>query len=252
MHMKKLQEIIKEFGVEDLVEIVYENGTFDVEQCEKGITREGIQAIEAAVMNKLTEYINSLASMETKERPDGKKGFVGNFRYHYTYPGRKGNWSYMDYFIALKTEGREHIDYYCSNSHHTNYYSTIDVSFIPVPELLGYYVMDSEYVRENTYEFLNNVLNLESQAMNIEADQVYVYWEQHPEGKKVQREISVVEAKKADEIDYDSMFPSQEVEEIWYKWHNWERKKYEVSVKNHDSLETEVKLLKEQIKNAGL
>lgn len=250
--MKKLQEIIKEFGVEDLVEMVYENGTFDVEQCEKGITREGIQAIEAAVMNKLTEYINSLASMETKERPDGKKGFIGNFRYHYTYPGRKGNWSYMDYFIALKTEGREHIDYYCSNSLHTDYYSTIDASFIPVPELLGYYVMDSEYVRENTYEFLNNVLNLEFQAMHIEADQVYVYWEQHPEGKKVQREISVVEANKADEIDYDSMFPSQEVEEIWYKWHNWERKKYEVNVKNHDSLETEVKLLKEQIKNAGL
>ncbi len=34
--MKTLQEIIKEFGIEELVEIVYENGTFDVEECEKG------------------------------------------------------------------------------------------------------------------------------------------------------------------------------------------------------------------------
>lgn len=250
--MKTLQEIIKEFGVEELVEIVYENGTFDVEECEKGITREGIHAIEAAVMNRLTEYISSLASMETKERPDGKKGFIGNFRYHYTYPGRKGNWSYMDYFIALKTEGSTHMDCYRSSSTHADYGSSINASFIPMPELLGYYVMDSEYVRENTYEFLNNVLYLESQAMHFEAYQVHVYWEQHPEGKKVQREISVVEAKKADEIDYDSMFPCQEVEEIWYKWHNWERKKYEVSVKNHNSVEAEVKLLKEQIKNAGL
>lgn len=250
--MKTLQEIIKEFGVEELIEIVYENGTFDVGECEKGITREGIQAIEAEVMNKLTEYINSLASMEAKERPDGKKGFIGNYRYHYTYPGRKGKWSYIDYFIALKTEGREHIDYYCSNSPHTNYHSTIDVSFIPVPELLGYYVMDSEYVRENTYEFLNNVLNLESQAMFIEADQVEVYWEQLPEGREVQREICEVHARNADEIDCDSLFPSQEVEEVWYKWHDWERKEYEVMEKNYNSVETQVKALKEQIKTAGL
>jgi len=252
MHMKTLQEIIKEFGVEELVEIVYENGTFDVEQCEKGITREGIQAIEAAVMNKLTEYINSLASMETKERPDGKKGFIGNFRYYYTYPGKKDNWSYMEYFIALKAEDEKHIDYYCSNNLYMDYCNSIDISFIPVPELLGYYVMDSENIREDIYGFLNSILDLESKAMHIEADQVYVYWEQLPEGKKVQREISVAGARKADEIDYKSMFPSQEVEEVWYKWHDWERKEYEVIVKNHNNVETEVELLKEQIKNAGL